>query len=258
MPLAAVRELRAAWRAGVTTTNVWLTIPDAFVAETASRAGFDSVCIDMQHGLVDYRAALAMLQAAQGGGAPVLVRPPWNEPSILMRLLDAGADGVVVPMVDTAEQAEQAVAACRYPPRGRRSFGPTRAGLIADAPYVEHADEGALAFVMVESVSALEQLDAILNTPALDGVYVGPADLSLSMGHPPETDSEREEHQAAIRRVVAACHERRQVVGLHTATPAFARRAAGWGVDFVTVATDVSSLKAELARRLDAFGASSA
>jgi 4-hydroxy-2-oxoheptanedioate aldolase len=247
--------LRDEWRAQRNTTNAWLTVPDAFIAEIAARAGFGSVCIDMQHGLIDYASVLSMLQAAQASGTPTLVRAPWNEPSILMRLLDAGADGVIVPMVETAAEAERAVAACRYPPRGHRSFGPTRAGLIADGPYFEHGDETALVFVMVESVSALNELDAILDTPMLDGVYVGPADLSLSMGHPPESDSERPDHQAAIRRVVAACHDRGQAVGLHTGGPTFAMQATSWGVDFVTIATDASCLKAEFGRRLDAFGA---
>lgn len=255
MPRSSTRLLRERWRDTRATTNVWLTIPDPFIAEIAARSGFDTMCIDMQHGLIDYASAVSMLQAGQTAGMTVMVRAPWNEPSILMRLLDAGADGIIIPMVDTAAQAEQAVAACRYPPRGHRSFGPTRAGLIAEEPYFDHADESTMVFVMIESASALDELPDILDTPALDGAYIGPADLSLSMGFPPETDSARAEHQAAIKRVIAACHRRGQVVGLHTAGPPFATQAESWGVDFVTIATDASILKAELQRRLASFAA---
>lgn len=249
----AIASLRERWAAGDTTTNCWLVMPAPFAAEIASRAGFDSVCIDMQHGLVDYGDLVPLLQATTASGTPTLVRVPWNEPSVLMRVLDAGAAGVIVPMVDTPEQAERAVAACRYPPRGLRSFGPARASLVHGADYFDWADTSALVFVMIETTTALDNLDAILDTPGLDGVYVGPADLSLSMGLPPETDSTRPEHQAAVKRVIEACHARSLAVGLHSAGPPFGRVATDWGVDFVTIATDASALKADLAARVAAF-----
>ncbi|MEX2542911.1 MAG: aldolase/citrate lyase family protein [Trueperaceae bacterium] len=250
MPKRSIQRLLGEWRKQRTTTNAWLTIPNGFVAEMASRAGFDSICVDMQHGLIDFTQALSMLQATLAKDVPTFVRAPWNEPSILMRLLDAGADGVIVPMVDNAEQAEVAVSACRYPPRGKRSSGPMRAALVAEEPYFPDADANCLVFVMIESTAALENLEPILDTPGLSGVYIGPADLSLSMGFPPETDCTRPEHQAAIKRVIDECHKRSLFVGLHTAGPPFARLAAGWGVDLVTIATDSSSLKMELARRV--------
>ena len=134
----AIADLKARWSRGETTTNCWLTIPQPFVAEVASRSGFDSLCIDMQHGLVDFDAVPGMLQATTAAGTPTIVRVPWNEPSIIMRVLDMGAAGVVVPMVETAEQAERAVAACHYPPRGNRSFGPARAA-VAYPGYFERA-----------------------------------------------------------------------------------------------------------------------
>ena len=255
MPSQAVSRVRDRWAQGTSTANAWLTVPNSLVAEATARAGFDSVCVDMQHGMIDFDALVPMLQAIQLADAVALVRVPWNEPSILMRVLDAGADGVIVPMVSTPEQAEAAVAACRYPPRGIRSAGPTRAGLIAQRSYVEHATEDTLVFVMIETAEALDRLDAILDTPALDGVYIGPADLSLAMGFPPETDSTRPAHAAAIARIVDACHERGLVAGLHTATPEFARERAAAGMDFLTVATDLSSLRQEVGRRLERFRA---
>lgn len=251
--LTSVRQLKQRWSRGETTTNGWLVVPQPFVAEIASRAGFDSLCIDMQHGLVDYGALVGLLQATTTTSVPALVRVPWNEPSILMRVLDMGAAGVIVPMVETADEAERAVAACRYPPRGHRSFGPARAGIVIGDEYFSTADATIMVFAMIETKKALDNLDAILDTEGLTGVYVGPADLSLSLGFPPETDSTRPEHQEAIRRVVDACHRRDLVVGLHTAGPAFANVAAAWGVDFVTIATDASALRLELQRRVTEF-----
>lgn len=248
----SIAELRNRWQRGETTSNGWLVLPEPLVAEAASRSGFDTLCIDMQHGLIDFLGAVRLLQATTASGVPTLVRVPWNEPSMPMRVLDAGAAGVIVPMIETAADARAVVAACRYPPGGQRSFGPARASMLM-AEYADEADATVLVFVMIETRSALDHLDEILDTPGLDGVYVGPADLSLALGFPPETDSARPEHQAAIQRVVARCHERGLVVGLHTAGPPFARRAAAWGVDFVTIATDLSALRSELRSRIAAF-----
>lgn len=250
--LNAVAELRARWARGETTTNCWLMIPQPFVAEVASRAGFDSLCIDLQHGLVDFDGVTGMLQATSAAGKPTIVRVPWNEPSILMRVLDMGAAGVIVPLVETAEEAARAVAACYYPPQGNRSYGPSRAAVVVP-DYFQRAKDGLLIFVMIETRKALENLDGILDTPGLTGVYVGPADLSLSLGFPPEMDSGRPEHQTAIRRIIEACHQRGLVVGLHSYGPQFAAVAAGWGVDFVTIATDANTLRIELGRRVEEF-----
>lgn len=249
----AIAELRERWSRGETTTNCWLTIPQPFVAEIASRSGFDSLCIDMQHGLVDFDALPGMLQATTAAGRPTLVRVPWNEPSIIMRVLDMGAAGVIVPLVESAEEARRAVAACLYPPRGNRSFGPARAAVVVP-DYFRRAQEGLLVFAMIETRKGLENLDDILDTPGLSGAYIGPADLSLSLGFPPETDSVRPAHQDAVKRVVAACHERGLVIGLHTNGPEFAAVAAGWGVDLVTIASDSKVLASALAVRVEEFG----
>jgi len=249
----AIADLKARWSRGETTTNCWLTIPQPFVAEVASRSGFDSLCIDMQHGLVDFDAVPGMLQATTAAGTPTMVRVPWNEPSIIMRVLDMGAAGVVVPMVETAEQAERAVAACHYPPRGNRSFGPARAA-VAYSGYFERAQGNLLVFAMIETKRGLENLGEILATPGLTGVYIGPADLSLALGLPPETDNRRPEHVAAVKTIIAACRERGLVVGLHTGGPEPAAEAATWGVHMVTIAADNVVLRAELARRVEEFG----
>ncbi len=251
----AIGELRERWKRGETTTNCWLTIPQPFVAEIASRSGFDTLCIDMQHGLVDFDAVPGMLQATTAAGRPTVVRVPWNEPSIIMRVLDMGAAGVIVPLVESAEEARRAASACRYPPHGNRSFGPARAS-VAYPDYFRRAQEGLLVFVMIETRKGLENLDEILDTPGVSGAYIGPADLSLSLGFPPETDSVRPAHQEAVKRVVAACHQRGLVTGLHTNGPEFAAEAAGWGVDFVTIASDAKALASDLAGRVERFSRS--
>src|SRR5690606_35498852 len=128
MPKKQVDRLRAKWKEGVATRNCWLVIPSSLTAEAVALAGFDSVTVDMQHGLVDFSDLTPMLQAVQAHDLPVLVRPPWNEPSFLMRILDAGADGLIVPTIDDAREAMALVGSCLYPPRGRRSSGPLRAG----------------------------------------------------------------------------------------------------------------------------------
>ncbi len=253
MMLAAISSLKGRWRSGKATTNCWLAVPDAFVAEIAARAGFDSLCIDMQHGLADQASAVRILQALTGTGVPVLARVPWNEPGVIMRLLDAGAAGVIVPLVSTRKDAEAAVSACRYPPVGTRSFGPVRPAITEGPGYFAGANDAVLVFAMIETRGALDELDAILSTPGLDGVYVGPADLSLALGFPPEQDSVREEHQRTVKSIFAAAKRHGKFAGLHCASAEFAAQAASWGADFVTIVTDTLALKQELARRVGVF-----
>ena len=249
----SLSSLKRRWRAGTTTTNAWLTIPDALPAEIAARSGFDSLCIDMQHGLVDHAAAVRILQAVTGTGVPVLARVPWNEPSVLMRVLDAGAAGVIVPMVSSRTEAEAAVAACRYPPAGMRSYGPVRPAITEGPDYFGSANDALLVFAMIETRSALADLDAIAATPGLDGLYIGPADLSLALGLAPQQDSTVELHQATVKRVFASAKQHGTFVGMHCNSAEFGAVAAGWGADFVTIVADGTALKTELARRVGVF-----
>src|SRR5437764_6925143 len=175
-------ELRRLLAGGSTVLNGWLSLANSYSAELMAHQGFDSVTIDLQHGAVDYQSAVAMLQAISTTAAVPMVRVPWNEPILTLELLDAGAYGVICPMINSKPQAEAFVDACRYPPRGSRSFGPNRAVLYGGADYWRHANEEILLFAMVETREALKNLDAIVSVDGLDGVYVGPSDLSLSMG----------------------------------------------------------------------------
>src|SRR5881397_2418321 len=163
-------RVKRMWQAGQAAVGGWLTVPSSFSAELMAQAGFDWLCVDMQHGVIDYQEAVT------------IVRVPWNEPGSIMKALDAGAYGVIVPIVNTAEEAKAAVSACRYPPRGIRSHGPIRAVLYGGRDYITRADEEVLCIVQVETEESVRNLDKILAVPGVDAAYIGPADLSLSLG----------------------------------------------------------------------------
>jgi 4-hydroxy-2-oxoheptanedioate aldolase len=234
--------VKRAWSEGKPTVGAWLSIPDAFAAEVMAHVGFDWLCIDMQHGVIDYSQAVLMLQAMSTTEVIPLVRVPWNEPAIIMKVLDAGAWGVVVPLINTRADAEAAVAACRYPPLGIRSFGPTRATVYAGADYGSRANDQVLCIVMIETRQALENLDDIMSAPGVDACYIGPADLSLALGLPPRTDSDEPAHVEAVARILKTARRHGVVPGIHTASVAFAARCIDQGFRMVTLTSDVACL----------------
>ena len=237
-------RLRRLWREGGAAVNGWLAIPSSVSAEAMAHQGWDSLTIDMQHGLVDYTNAVPMLQGISTTETVPLVRVPWLEPGIIMKSLDAGAYGIICPMVNTREDAERFVGACRYAPQGYRSFGPTRALLYAGADYQVHANETVLAFAMIETAQALENLEAIVSTPGLDGVYIGPADLALSLGHAPKFDHTEPELLEPIERIMTAAKARGLVPGIHCGSAAYARRMIDLGFQLVTLLSDQRLLTA--------------
>ncbi len=237
-------RLKGLWQEGKTVVNAWLTIPSAWSAEVMAHAGFDSLTIDMQHGLADYATALAMLQAVSTTDVVPLARVPWNDPAIIMRVLDAGAYGVICPMVNTRAEAEAFVGACRYAPAGYRSYGPTRAVVYAGADYYAHADATVLTLAMIETRQALENLDAIASTPGLDGVYIGPADLSISLGLAGMGDFRDPALLAVLDTILAATARRHLVPGIHAITPENAIMLSERGFRFVTPANDTGLLTA--------------
>src|ERR1700733_1911838 len=222
--------------------NGWLCLPASFSAEVMAGLGWDSLTIDLQHGLIDYQAAVGMLQAISGGRATPLVRIPWLDPAIIMKVLDAGAYGVICPLINSAEETERFVAACRYPPAGIRSFGPLRASIYGGANYFQEANRTILAIAMIETQSALEHLDEILSVPGLDGVYVGPADLSIALGFEPTLDSNEETVNRAIKQIVDAVRAKNLFAGIHTNSVSYARRVIELGYRFVTIGSDVRFL----------------
>ncbi|MBY5610483.1 2,4-dihydroxyhept-2-ene-1,7-dioic acid aldolase [Rhizobium leguminosarum] len=249
-------KLKEIWAEGRPSINGWLSIGNAFTAEIMAAQGYDSVSIDIQHGALDYNSVLPMFQAMRASGVVPMARVPWLEPGIIMKVLDAGAYGVICPMVNTAAQAAEFVSYLRYPPHGQRSFGPTRVSFAAGPNYAGEANEEILAFAMVETKQAMENLDAIAATPGLDGIYVGPADLTFSLTDgrlAPAFDREEPEMIEALQRIVAACKKNRIRAALHCGTPEYAARAIQWGFDMTTVSGDTRLLAAAAAASVTKF-----
>ena len=237
--------IRERWAAGKPVINGWLSAACAFTAEIMAAQGYDSLTVDIQHGLVGYETATTMLQAMRASAVTPMVRVPWLAPGDIMKALDAGAYGIICPMINNRVEAERFVSCMRYPPHGLRSFGPTRALFSAGADYGQHADQEVLALAMIETADAMSNLDAIVATPGLDGVYIGPADLTLGLtGRKYATGFDREEPEmvAAIQTVLRKAHNAGIRAGLHCGTPVYAAKAVGWGFDLVTISNDVRLL----------------
>ncbi|MDP9238318.1 MAG: aldolase/citrate lyase family protein [Chloroflexota bacterium] len=233
---------KAAWRRGDITYGAWLSIPSAFSAELVAQHGFDWVCIDMQHGVIDYQVAVTMLLAISTSNATPIVRVPWNEPGIIGKILDAGAMGIIIPMVNSPDEAAAAVAACRYAPLGRRSYGPTRAAWYAGADYFEHADAEIACIPMIETKRALDELDAILDVPGIDALYVGPADMSITLGQAPRMDNDGAFEEARLR-IARASAARGITAGIHGNASLAAKHAAA-GYRMITITSDVAAVAA--------------
>jgi 4-hydroxy-2-oxoheptanedioate aldolase len=249
-----VREntLKAIWKRGEAVVNGWLSIPSAFSAEVMAHQGFDSLTVDMQHGVVDYQVAVTMLQAVSTTGVIPLARVPWNDPARIMKILDAGAYGVICPMINTRAQAEALVAASKYAPRGYRSWGPVRASIYAGADYGDHANESLLVIPMIETAEAVKNIDEILSVPGIDAVYVGPSDLSLTLGCKPRLDQTDPPVVEAQQKIVAACKRHGVVAGIHNATAAYALTMIEAGYQFVTLASDSRFMAAKAGEEVGA------
>ena len=231
-------NLRTLWQAGGAAVNGWLAVPNSFSAEVMAHQGWDTLTIDLQHGVVDYQAMVTMLQAISTTPTVPVVRVPWLEPGILMKALDAGAYGVICPMVSTREEAQKLVAWTTYAPKGTRSFGPVRALYYGGADYPAHADQTVVRFAMIETAAALDNLDDILSVEGLDAVYIGPSDLSLALGCKPSMDELEPKAQQAVEHILARARHHGVVAGIHNAGPASALRRIGMGFQFVTVSSD--------------------
>lgn len=234
-------KLKQLWSEGKPTINGWCSIGNAFIAEIMAAQGYDSVTVDVQHGALDYSSLLPMLQAMRASGVVPMARVPWLEPGIIMKALDAGAYGIVCPMVNDARQAAEFVSYMRYPPLGQRSFGPTRVSIAAGADYGAKANDEMLAFAMIETKEGMANLASIAATPGLDGLYVGPADLTLGLAQgrlPPGFDREEPEMIAALKEILVACQANGIRAALHCGTPEYAARAIEWGFNMTTVSGD--------------------
>jgi 4-hydroxy-2-oxoheptanedioate aldolase len=246
-----MNPLRAKWTADEATLGLWSSVSSPASVELLSRSGADYVCIDLQHGLADFADLASLLQAIGTGGAAPLVRVAANEAWQIGKALDQGALGVIVPLVETADEATRAVAACRYPPDGIRSFGPSRAAGVIGSLEPEVLGGEVVCFVMVETCRGLENVAAIAQVTGLDGIYIGPSDLAVSLGLSPR-QRDAPEHRAAVETIRAACTTRGIVPGIHCAAGEAASKYVLEGFRFVTVTTDVLMLGRSAARELEA------
>jgi len=244
------------WGRGEVAVNGWLSIPSSVTAEMVARQDYDTITVDLQHGLIDYQVAIPMMQAiASASDATVIARPPWLEPGIIMKLLDAGAMGILCPLINTPADAEALVRACHYAPKGMRSVGPVRAMMIYGPTYVQEANDAVTTLAMIETAQALENVEAIARTPGLSALYIGPSDLAQSLGHPIKVDPTDPPVMAAIDRILAAAKAAGIKAGMHCMMPDYARQMAARGFDFVTLGNDMRMLTTELANRVGAFRA---
>jgi 4-hydroxy-2-oxoheptanedioate aldolase len=227
---------------GTPAVNGWIAIPDPFAAEMYAAQGWDSVTVDMQHGATDFSNAVSLFQAVAASGATVMARVPWNDPAIIMKTLDAGAYGIICPMINTRKEAEAFVEAGRYPPLGGRSFGPFRASHVAGADYWKEANGEVLLLAMIETAEAVSNLDQILQVKGLSGTYVGPGDLSLSMGRAPTLDPTDPEVLAAIATIARKTRAQGLIAGVHTDGAKTAQRRFADGFQFCTLLNDVRLL----------------
>jgi len=244
----SAHPLRAALATGPV-RGLWSTAGSAMAAEHVARLGLDFICVDEQHGF-HAEPTPALLRAIDTGGATPLVRVASNEPSLVGRALDAGARGVVVPMVETPADAARAVAACRYQPAGQRSYGPLRLSGVLGTGDPAAVERDVLCLVMIETRGALESLVEIAATPGLDGLFVGPADLALSMGLPLALPDPAAEHTEAVARIRAIAQEASLVAAIHCGDGATARRRIDEGFDLVTLGEDLALLGAAVTREL--------
>lgn len=248
-------RIRSIWQEGGAVLNGWLQLSSSYAAELMAHQNWDSLVIDMQHGPVDYQGALPMLQAISTTDTMPMARVPWNEPGIIMKMLDVGCYGLICPMVNTRAEAEAFVGACRYPPQGYRSYGPNRVVLYAGAEYPAHANETVITMAMIETAQALANLDDILSVPGLDAIYIGPADLSQSLGGKPGVDFTEGPAVEAIDKIVTAARKHGVVAGIHTGSPEYARRMVEKGFQFVTILSDARLMTSMANQMIAAFRA---
>ena len=240
-----LNTLKTAWAEGRPTLNGWLSIAGPFGAEIMAAQGYDSLTVDLQHGIIDYADGVTMLQAIRASGVTPLARVPWLDAGAIMKMLDAGALGIICPMINSREEAERVVSYMRYPPDGTRSFGPARATFAHGADYPARANDAVLAIAMIETAEAMERLDEIVTTPGLDAVYLGPADLTLVRTNgrlPPALDREEAEMIDSIKSIAATAKTAGIRAGIHCGTPEYGARAIGWGFDFATIGNDLRIL----------------
>lgn len=245
--------LRQVWAEGRVAVNGWLAVPSVLSTEAMSVAGWDVLTIDMQHGTADYSDLLSLLPVIEKSGAASLVRVPWVEEAAIMRALDAGAMGVIAPMIETAADADRFVSACMYPPEGSRSSGPVRARLALGADYQKSANREIVTLAMIETRSAVDQLENILKVPGLTGVYIGPSDLGSAFGYGPGFDRTEPEVLELIEHIRETTIAAGLKCCLHCGASAYAQAAADRGMNLVTISSDARFIEAGAMEAISEF-----
>lgn len=246
-------RLRERFAARQTAAGGWLSFNSPYAAEVMGHAGFDAVVVNLQHGPLHLDAAVPMLQALSSTPATPMARCTQNDFGEINKLLDSGAYGIICPMIDNAEDARRFVDACRYPPMGRRSFGPTRGMLYGGPDYFERANDTIVAYGMIETPDGLKNLDAICAVPGLDGIFVGPSDLSLALGVPPAPKWRQPPLSDALARILQATRAAGKMAGIFCVSNEFAVEAKQMGFDFVVQANDAVLLKGAAERAVAAL-----
>lgn len=239
--------IRDRWAKGEAVVSGWLSIGNSYTAELAGWSGYDSVLIDLQHGMTDVQTMIHMLQALSGTPATPIVRVPSLDAALIMKCLDAGAYGIMCPMISSAAEARAFVEATQYPPLGNRSFGPARGLLYGGADYFEHANDTLVRLAMIETSEGLASLDEICAVEGLDGIFVGPNDLGLTMGRGTAGDPTDPVVKDAILRCLASAKAHGKHAGIFCPSSAVAARRAAEGFDFVVPNSEVNLLKSALA-----------
>ncbi len=247
-------RIKTLWNEDKTATNAWITIPNTWTAELIAKQGFDVMTIDAQHGHAkDYESVLGVLQGMKGSETVPFVRTPWNEPSYAMSMLDAGALGLICPMINTREDTESFVQACRYPGEGYRSFGPIRAAELHEN-YFQNANENVIAMAMIETPSAYKNIEDIAATPTLDGLFLGPWDLSISLKHKNVADFDSDEMKAVFDKFLNVCAKNSIKAGVHCTTVEDAKMFSQMGFRLVTIFNDSDAIVSKAADSLNTFG----
>jgi 4-hydroxy-2-oxoheptanedioate aldolase len=241
-------RLKQRLQAGKACVNGWLAIPSGFSAEVMAQCGWDSITVDMQHGVQDYQSMVQCFQSMTAHPVTPLVRVPWNEPGIIGKALDGGAMGIICPMVNNKAEASALASYSLYPPMGKRSNGPIRAAMYGEASnYQKTANAEIEVIPMIETQEGIDNIDEILSVPGITGIYIGPSDMGLSLGLIPTLDREEPLILGIYEKLLASCKKHGKFAGLHNGTSAYAARMIGMGFRFVTIAND-SGLMARMAR----------
>ena len=244
-------------RAGETVFSGWCSLPYPLVAETLGREGFAAVTIEGQHGLWDVASMLTGIAAVRQGGAAPVVRVPVGDFALASRVLDFGAEGLIAPMINTAADARAFAASAKYPPVGERSWGPHRAtalaGLADQSVYLREANDHVITLAMIETRMALQNLEAIVETPGIDGLFLGPSDLSIALSDGKSLDPTSKEVDREIDRMVGAAVKAGKIAGVFCHTAERAAALAQRGVRFLAVTSDIAMLRAGIAAALKAL-----